>query len=230
MNIPTVRQTPPNPCAARENRLAFDTLGLIGVHVYGPTGSGKTTLLESLLMRLRYELRIGVVEGDLAISRDGQRIAALEVPTVQVLTDDRPALGADQLQRGMAELPLENLDLLVVENTGAGATAGYQKLGEHIRVAVLSVAAGDEQAVKQPHLVQDAHVVVLSKFSLREAVTFNLEQVREHIQQINPSAEVLMTDARQRIGIDRLAGWLLGNVRAQCIRRERQSVLALGDE
>jgi hydrogenase nickel incorporation protein HypB len=218
MNITVVRQAPPNPRAAIENRQAFDALGLTCVNLLGAAGSGKTALLEAILPRLRDELRVGVVAGDLASIGDAQRIAALNVPVVQVLTDGGCHLTGAQLQAGIQELPLGGLDLIIVENVGSTICAATRDLGEHLRAAVLSVAAGAEGASKYDELYRRANLILLTKLDLLPHVEFDLDATLDRLRSANPNAEIVCTDARRRVGIDRLAGWLLGYVRAQRAR------------
>ncbi len=215
MNPPVVHQVPPNPCAALENRQTFDALGITCVSVVGNVGAGKTCLIEALLPRLRRNLRLGFLKGDLVASIDAQRMAAQRIPAVQVLTDARPHLTAAQVQAGVGELPLGELDLLFVEDLGGPLPPPAGQLGEHLRVSVLSVADGAGVAGKYPGLVHDAGLVLLAKCGLLAALDFDRQQVVRDIRRINAAAEIVLTDTYERIGIDRAAGWLLGYVRAQ---------------
>ena len=214
MDIPVVRQTPPNPLAASQNRRVFDQLGLVCLHLIGGAGSGKTALLETILPRLR-GLRVAVISGDASATCDAQRIRALGVPAVPVLTDGECHLSAAQGQRGMAELPLRQLDLLLIENVGGTLCAEQVDLGEHGRIVTLSVAAGQQILSKQPRLIREAALVLLTKYDLLPYVQLDLVGMMERLHELNPSAEVICTDIRNRVGIDRTAGWLMGYVRAQ---------------
>lgn len=221
MNITVVRQAPPNPRAAVQNRRMFDTLAVTCVNVLGPAGVGKTALLEAIVPRMRDELRLGVIEGDLASTHDAQRLAALDVPVVQVLTDGACHLSAAQVQAGAAELPLADLDLLFVENIGNPICPAAVDLGEHLRLAVLSVAGGEAVATKYPLLFREAAVILLSQYDLLAHVPFDLDGTVHALRRLNPLAEIICIDTRNRVGIDRLAGWLLGYVRAQRMRQLR---------
>lgn len=215
MNLTVVHQVPDNPHAALENRHTLDALGVTCIELLGPAGCGKTTILESIIPRLRTDLRIGVLEGDLASTCDAQRIGLLGVPVVQVLTDGACHLNAAQVQAGLAELPLGDLDLVFVENIGSPICPPRSALGEHLRIALLSVAGGDQTVRKYPGLYRQAALVLLTKFDLAETVDFDVQTTIAELSQVAPNAEILRTDTRRRLGIDRLAGWLLGYVRAQ---------------
>lgn len=222
MNIPVVRQSPPNPYAARENRRALDALGITCVNILGPAGSGKTAVLEAIFPRLRRELGVGIVEAGLGSTSDAQHLASLGVPVVQVLPDGAAQLEAHQVQRGMAELPLRKLELLVIENLGSPFAPPWGNLGEHLRIVVLSIAAGDQVTAKYPDLVQDAALILLNKYDLLPHVRYDLDRAVHALHRQSPGAEVICTDTRNRVGIDRVAGWLLGYVRAQAMKQTRR--------
>jgi len=217
MTIPIVRQAPRNPRAASENRQILDSAGVTCLNLIGATGSGKTSILEAILPRISTELRVGVLEGDLETTRDAQRIGALGVPVVQVLSDGQCHLSADQLQRGLAELPLEQLDLVIVESVG-GLCQEASYLGEHLRGALLCIAGGHAVAEKHPRLFRDADLILLTKYDLLPHVEFDLDLTLQALRQVNPRGEIICTDTRNRLGIGRLAGWLLGYARAQSMR------------
>lgn len=225
MGVPIVRRSPMRPRAATENRRLFDRLGIVCVHVVGGCGAGKTSVLEAIIPRLQRELRIGVIEGDVGVSPDAERIAALGVPTVQALTDGLCHLSAHHVHHAATELPLHELDLLFVENVGSPTGPALDPLGEHLRLVVASIAAGDQFIVKYPALLRTAALVLLNKYDLLPNVTFDLEQALAGLNRTAPQAEVICTNARRAGGTDRAAGWLLGHVRARRMQRGRQ----LGD-
>jgi hydrogenase nickel incorporation protein HypB len=226
MSIPVVRQAPRNPRAASENRRALDAAGVICLNLLGATGSGKTTLLEAILPRIRSELRAGVIMGDLVGTCDAKRVGALGIPVVQVLTDGECYLRADQVHRALAELPLSRLQLVIVENVGCLVCQGQTDLGEHLRVAVLSCAGGHRIAQKYPQLFRDTALVLLTQYDLLAALDFDMPATLRTLAIASPAAEIICTDARKRVGIDRLAGWILGYVRAQGVRRARRASVA----
>lgn len=227
MSITVVRQTPPNARAAVQNRAIFDELGIACLHLNGAAGAGKTSLLEAVLPRLRTQMRIGVVEGDQTGMCDAQRIEACGVPVVQVLTDGACRLSAAQVQRGMAELPLREMDLLIVEDVGGPGCEPAVDLGAHLKAAVLSISGGHHAAYKYPRMLADAGLILLTKYDLLPSVQFDLEGTLRHLRNLSPLAEIICTDVRNRIGVDRVAGWILGYVRAQHMRRMRRARSAL---
>lgn len=219
MTIPVVHQSPRNPRAAIENRRTFDAAGVVCVNLTGAAGTGKTSLLEAILPRIRDKLRVGVITSDLATTRDAQRLAPLGVPVVQLLTDGACHLRADHVRHALAEMPLHELELLLIENVGSLVCQARNDLGEHARVALLSATGGDGAATKHPAAFATAALILLTKCDLLGHVEFDVEQTLNRLRRVNPYAEIVYTDTRKRVGIDRVAGWLLGYVRAHHVER-----------
>lgn len=57
------------------------------VNVMGSPGAGKTSLITEMIRRLRGSFSIGVIEGDITGQIDAEKIAALQIPAVQLNTD-----------------------------------------------------------------------------------------------------------------------------------------------
>ena len=223
MTIPIVHRAPCNPHAASENRRFFEAQRIICLSLLGATGSGKTALLEAILPRICKELRVAVLAGDMAGTGDAHRIDRLGVPVVQVLTDGQCHLSANQVQHALRELPLAKLNLLIIEHVGSLLCQAGVDLGEHLRVAVLSVSGGHSVATKYVAAFRNAAVILLNKYDLLPHVEFDTATVVGALGGINPTGEVICTDARKRVGTERLAGWLLGYVRAHRVRQARRA-------
>lgn len=216
MTIPVVRKIlEKNDQAAAQNRARFDELGLTVINVLGGAGCGKTALLEAVIPALRPDLRVAVLEGDIATTRDSERIAALDVPVVQLLTDGGCHLTAAHVQRALDEVRLPEVDLLLIENVGNPICPANFDLGEHARIAILSVAEGDDKPAKYPLLFRTAQLIVLSKFDLLAQVAYDLDRVLSELATINPEARVVATDIRTRRGIDKVAAWVRERVMAR---------------
>lgn len=198
-----------NEHAAAENLARFDELGITCINLLGGAGSGKTSILEAALPRLRTSLRVAVLEGDLATTKDAKRIAQLDVPVVQLLTDGGCHLNATLVQHALDRLPLADLDLLIVENVGNPICPANFDLGEHLRISVLSVAEGDDKPSKYPLLFKDVAAVMITKCDLLPHVDFDFHQVWQDVRRLNPRAEIIETSIKWRTGIRRLCEWLL---------------------
>lgn len=216
MRIQVVRKIlQQNEQAADENRKCLDAHGVTCINLLGGAGSGKTSLLEATLPRLKNELGIAVLEGDLATTRDAERIAALDVPAVQLLTEGGCHLNATLVQQGLRQAPPVGLDLLIIENVGNLICPANFDLGEHLRVAVLSVAEGDDKPAKYPLLFKSAASVVLTKCDLLGHTDFDMAAAEQQIKRLNPQAEVIRTSARTGQGIDLLAEWICQSIRSR---------------
>jgi len=218
MNIPIVRKVlERNDRAAAENRAVFAERGVTCVNVLGGAGCGKTALLEAVLPRLPRALRVAVLEGDLATTRDAERIAALGVPVVQLLTEGGCHLTANHVRKALDQVALDGLGLLIIENVGNPVCPANFDLGEHARLALLSVTDGDDKPAKYPLLFRDARMIVLSKCDLLASVRFDVQAVQRDLRRINPSAEIVQTETGAGRGIDQVAAWLeelVGRTRA----------------
>ena len=209
MNVPVLRNVfEKNENAARENRERFNARGIACVNLLGGAGSGKTSLLEALLPILTKTLRVAVMEGDLATTRDADRIAALGVPVVQLLTDGGCHLNATLVAHGLGQLPLDQLDLLFIENVGNPICPTNFDLGEHLRVSVLSVTEGDDKPSKYPLLFKGMTAVVISKCDLLPHTNFRIEQAEQDIRRVNPDATIFHIAARSGRGIAELSQWI----------------------
>lgn len=136
-----------------------------------------------------------------------------------VLTDGGCHLSATLVRSGLDKVPLENLDLLIIENVGNPICPANFDLGEHARMSVLSIAEGDDKPAKYPLLFKDADLIVLAKYDLPSHVDFDVERATYDLRRMNKEAEILLTDIKTATGIDRLAEWMLD--RAQQSRLSR---------
>lgn len=197
-----------NDRAAEQNRAQFDRLGIACVNILGGAGSGKTATLESIVPLLASHLRIGVLEGDLATTRDAERIAALGVPVVQLLTDGGCHLNATLVQHGLETLMQHALDLVIIENVGNPICPANFDLGEHLRISILSVTEGDDKPQKYPHLFKDVRGVLITKCDLLPHVDFDVARAEADIRRLTPEAAIFETSSRSGIGIGNAAAWL----------------------
>lgn len=213
MRIEVVRKVlARNQQAAADNRRRFDEAGVCCINLLGGPGCGKTTLLEAVLPRLA-PLRVAVVEGDLETTRDAERIAALGIPAVQVLTEGGCHLTAAAVAEALARLDLAAVDLVIIENVGNPICPANYDLGEHARIAVLSVAEGDDKPAKYPLLFRDAELVVLTKCDLLPHVPFDVGQASEGLARVCPRARIVRCAALAGHGVAEVADVLRAAIR-----------------
>ena len=191
-----------NADLALENRQEIERRGLLAVGLLSAPGSGKTSLLERTLAALRGRLRAAVIEGDVQTGRDAQRIAALDVPVVQIVTNGTCHLEARMVQEALPRLPARDLELLFIENVGNLVCPSSYELGEHLRVVVLSVTEGEDKPLKYPAIFRNADVVVFNKIDLLPHLDYDLAAARRFALQVNPGLLLFELSCRTGAGLD----------------------------
>jgi hydrogenase nickel incorporation protein HypB len=200
-----------NNTIARANRDDFDRAGVAVVNLMSAPGAGKTTLLERTVTELD-GIRVGVVEGDVAGSIDSDRLATLHAPVTQINTD--PGFGgechldANMVRSALPHVPLDEIDLLVVENVGNLVCPAEFRIGEDARAMVSSVTEGDDKPLKYPLMFRACEVVVVNKIDLLPYLDVDLERLVANVEAVNPNARVLPLSAHSGEGVDAWRGWL----------------------
>ena len=201
-----------NDTLARANRDMFDRAETYTINMMSSPGAGKTALLERTLERLRNQLRLGVLEGDVQTTLDADRLARFHIPLVQVNTD--PGFGgechldANMVRSGLGELPLDDIDILIIENVGNLVCPAEFRVGEDVRVMVYSVTEGEEKPLKYPLMFRSADLVLVNKVDLLEHLVFDLEQFLGNLEAVNPGVRTVLTSARTGRGVDEWCDWL----------------------
>ena len=177
-------------------------------------GSGKTSLLEETARRLGKELRMAVIEGDLATDRDAQRIQRAGIPSYQINTGGGCHLSAQQILDALEQFDLAALDVLFIENVGNLVCPAEFDLGERRRVVLASTPEGDDKPLKYPLAFHKAQCVVLNKIDLVSATDFSLEAFRAYVRGINPTVPILELSCRTGEGIEAWLDWVRAERRA----------------
>jgi hydrogenase nickel incorporation protein HypB len=177
-----------NDAIARQNRLFFATHGLQVLNMISSPGSGKTSILER--MALNYGARLAVITGDIQTTLDADRLRKAGAAAVQIETGGSCHLNAAMVQQAMKPMNFANVTLLVIENVGNLVCPSTFDLGELHKVAVLSVAEGDEKPAKYPALFTRADAVIVNKIDLLPYVNFSLDRVREDCGRLNRAARI----------------------------------------
>jgi hydrogenase nickel incorporation protein HypB len=182
-------------------RSRFAASGTLVVNLISSPGSGKTTLLEATVKALDGELSCAVIEGDVATENDADRIRALGVPAHQILTGGSCHLDARQIETGLTEGEIPEVDVLFIENVGNLICPTTYDLGEDFKVVLLSVAEGDDKPVKYPAIFARAEVAVITKSDLLPYVPFDLDSVKDQIVSLNPDGSIVVTSSLEGDGI-----------------------------
>jgi hydrogenase nickel incorporation protein HypB len=201
-----------NNTIARANREDFDRHDVSVVNLMSAPGAGKTTILEGLVSERRAGMRIGVLEGDVQGSLDADRLASLHVPVTQLNTD--PGFGgechldANMVRSALSEVPLDEIDLLVIENVGNLVCPAEFRVGEDARVMVSSVAEGEDKPLKYPLMFRTCELVLVNKIDLLPHLDVDLDRFLYNLDLVHPDVPRMLVSAKTGEGIDEWREWL----------------------
>ena len=183
------------------------------INVMGSPGAGKTSLITALIGALKDRFGIGVIEGDIAGQVDADRIAALHIPTVQLNTDGACHIEAMSIQQILPHLPLDDLDVIFVENIGNLVCPAEFRIGESLRVTLLSIPEGDDKVEKYPLMFTDTDCLVLNKYDMLPYFDFDEDRVASNYGTVNPGAPLFRVSSRTGEGMEELAAFIAGRIR-----------------
>lgn len=201
-----------NDAVAREIRQKFTAAGVLAVNLMSAPGSGKTTLLEKTIAHFGPE-KCAVLVGDLQTSRDAERLGITGGISVQINTGKGCHLSAPQVLEGLEDLDLAPVEYLFIENVGnMVCPAGYD-LGEHKRIALLSVPEGDDKVAKYWTLFQGVDVILLTKADLLSYLDFDINRVKTDLTRVNTEAPLLEISSKSDKNLESWYEWLSDNRR-----------------
>jgi hydrogenase nickel incorporation protein HypB len=199
-----------NSTIAQANREDFDRHGVRVVNLMSAPGAGKTTLLERSLPDID---RVGVLEGDVQGSYDADRLSVLHIPVTQLNTD--PGFGgechldANMVRSAIPALPLDEIDLLVIENVGNLVCPAEFRVGEDVRAMVSSITEGEDKPLKYPLMFRTCELVILNKIDLLPHLDFDVERFRDYLDEVHPGVELMLTSAHTGEGVEQFRDWLV---------------------
>jgi hydrogenase nickel incorporation protein HypB len=194
-----------NDRLAERNRGFFKAKKLLVLNVVSSPGSGKTTFIRETAARLNGVLRVGVIVGDLATDNDAAQLRSAGIPVVQITTGTVCHLDAEMVSRAAAQLDLDKLDVLVIENVGNLVCPADYDLGEDVRVVLLSTTEGEDKPLKYPPMFHSAHVAIVTKSDLTSAAGFNREQALANLKRVSHHARIFELSAKTGEG---MKAWL----------------------
>jgi hydrogenase nickel incorporation protein HypB len=197
-----------NDRIASENRNVFHESGVYVINLMSAPGAGKTSLIEKTIKELSSKLKIGVIEGDIAGTDDAKRIAKLDIPVVQINTGGACHLDANMINEVIADLPLKDLDLLIIENVGNLVCPAEFKVGEDMKVMLLSIAEGDDKPLKYPLMFQESSALILNKIDLLPYTNASIEKIKKNSLSLNKKLKIFEVSCRTGEGIGKWVEWL----------------------
>lgn len=191
-----------NDRLAERNRGFFRGRGMLALNLVSSPGAGKTTLLGRTLDEFGRETKCAVVVGDLETDNDARRLARPHVPVAQITTGTACHLDAEMVAKSVESLDLAGVRVMFIENVGNLVCPAEFDLGEELRVVLLSTTEGEDKPLKYPPIFKSAHVVLLTKIDVAEALGFSRKEAAENIRRIAPQATLIELSARSGEGMD----------------------------
>ena len=191
-----------NDRLAERNRGFFAAKNLLVINVFSSPGSGKTSLLQKTAEMLRGRVRMGVIVGDLATDNDAERLIRADIPVVQITTGTMCHLDARMIAEAMKKMPLDDLDVLIIENVGNLVCPASYDLGEGVRVVLLSVTEGEDKPLKYPPMFHSADVALVTKSDLADAVDFNRDAALSALNKVAHHAHVIEVSSKTGEGME----------------------------
>ena len=205
-----------NQIGAEHNREHFDEWGIVCLNIMSGPGAGKTALLEKTLLGLSDRLKIAVIEGDMTTELDADRLRSYGVPVIAINTGRACHLDSQMVAGGIHQLTQQlnpnQLDLVLVENVGNLVCPAEFEVGEHAKVALLSVTEGEDKPLKYPIMFQEADCLLISKIDLVPYLEIDVERMEANIRQINSTAKILKISAKTGQGLEDWFNWISGQI------------------
>ena len=205
-----------NQDGADRNRSVLDEWGVRCLNLMSGPGAGKTALLERTLEKLNGEIKIAIIEGDMTTDLDADRLRQYGVPVIAINTGRSCHLDSKMVAGGLHRLAHEYepaaFDLLIVENVGNLVCPAEFEVGEHGKVALLSVTEGEDKPLKYPLMFREADCLLVTKMDLAPHLDIDLQRIEANVRQINPQVTFLPVSAKTGEGLDSWLEWLRSQV------------------
>jgi len=198
-----------NEQIAEKNRQLLGSKGVFAVNLMSSPGAGKTSLILATIKGLKGEIKIGVIEGDVSSSLDAETVSTEGVPVVQINTGGTCHLDANMVSNALSNVPLQDIELLFIENVGNLICPASFALGEHKKVLISSLPEGDDKPFKYPLMFDIADVVVINKIDLLPYLKFDTEAFCQAIKGINEKVKIFPISCATGQGIQEWTSWLL---------------------
>lgn len=197
-----------NDQLAEENRRRLEAANIFAINLMASPGAGKTSLIEHTVKGLSAQLRLAVVDGDIATSIDADRAAAAGAEAIQINTGGECHLDAVMFQGALEQLDLTQFDLLLVENVGNLICPASFKLGTHLNVLIASIPEGDDKPYKYPTMYRGVDALVINKIDLLPYIDFNMDYFQRGVEVLNSGLVTFPISCRTGEGLEQWIAWL----------------------
>lgn len=203
-----------NDQIAQENQRLLNVAGVFALNIMASPGAGKTSLIEETIKQLAPNYQLAVIEGDIATSIDAERVESLGAKAVQINTGGGCHLEAVMLQSALAQVFLEVIDLLIVENVGNLICPSNWQLGTHQNILVASIPEGDDKPYKYPGMYRGVDALVINKIDLLPYVNFDMDYFRQGVEALNPGVAIFPLSCQTGEGLPAWLTWLTQHITA----------------
>ncbi len=203
-----------NDRIAAENRELFDRHKVFVINLMSSPGAGKTTLVEKTIAALKDKYRIGVIEGDIQDTYDADRIAKLGIPVVQINTGGACHIDGNMIREALPTFDLSKTDLLIVENVGNLVCPAEFKIGENVKIMLLSTPEGADKPAKYPLMFQESSALLINKIDLIQYVDFDLEKARRDALALHKDLKIFEVSCKTAAGLETWIAWLTQRIDA----------------
>ena len=218
-----------NQEGADHNRAHFDEWGIACFNVMSSPGAGKTALLERTLAVLTHEYKIAVIEGDMTTELDADRLRKYNVPVIAINTGRSCHLDSRMVAGGIHRLAHEynpaEFDLVLVENVGNLVCPAEFEVGEHAKVALLSLTEGEDKPLKYPVMFQEADCLLITKMDLAPHLDVDVDRIVANVRQMNPHVAIVPVSAKTGEGLDAWFDWVRSWIARSALAKQQLSVV-----
>jgi hydrogenase nickel incorporation protein HypB len=201
-----------NEETARTNKQKLDKDRVFTINIMSSPGAGKTSVILSTIKYLQDSVKMAVIEGDVASSVDAEKVEALGIPVIQINTAGGCHLDANMVENALNGLPLEETDLLFIENVGNLICPNAFLLGEDRRIMISSMPEGDDKPQKYPAMFADTDVILLNKTDLQPYLDFNFDVFKKTVTNLNSDVTIFPVSCKTGEGMDNWFSWVKGEV------------------
>lgn len=205
-----------NERMAESNQALLNEAGVFGINIMASPGAGKTSFILQTINNLPSKIQLGVIEGDTAaVTIDSDKVAQAGIPVVQINTGGECHLDAVMVELGLKQLPLDEINLVLIENVGNLICPASFKLGTHANVLVASIPEGDDKPYKYPNIYRGLDVLIINKIDLLPYMEFRMDYFRQGVEMLNPGLKTFLVSSKTGEGIQQWIDWLTAQVKAQ---------------